>query len=173
MPRTGERWHWSTFPCSPDAGARSKGKVHLSQGQEARPGGGKPGLAEGATLLLQCPCSAARTQNPRGAASGAGDGGRWGRGRRPSWSCRVAILLGREIKRNIKRSPSVCGEKPGGLNSLPAVRGDEKADSCSRRSRSRAAALTFPAPHQAGEPVAACGAARGWLYLFIGRRKDA
>ena len=37
-----------------------------------------------------------------------------GRGKRPSWSCRGAILLGGKIKRNIKRSPSVCGEEPRG-----------------------------------------------------------
>lgn len=53
----------------------------------------------------------------------------WEGGRRPSWSCQGAILLGREIKRNIKRRPSAFGEEAGGLNSLPAGRGDEKADS--------------------------------------------
>lgn len=40
----------------------------------------------------------------------------------------------------------------------------------SRGSRSQAAAL--PSPHQAGAPVAACGAATAPLYLFRGRRKD-
>lgn len=64
----------------------------------------------------------------------------------------------------------MCGEEAGGLNSPPAGRGDEKADSWQPRSRSQAAAL--PSPHQAGAPVAACGAATAPLYLFRGRRKD-
>lgn len=37
-------------------------------------------------------------------------------------------FIGKGDKEDIKRSPSACGEEPGGLNSPPAGRGDEKAD---------------------------------------------
>ena len=40
----------------------------------------------------------------------------------------------------------MCGEEPGGLNSLPAGRGDEEADSWQRRVPERAAAPALPSP---------------------------
>lgn len=102
---------------------------HLCQGQEARPrlgkrgAGGGCGPTPGSWLGLLPP-------SLRQALQGAAWWGKGG-GRQGEAGCRGAILLGREIKRNIKRSPRVYGEEPGGLNSLPAGRGDKKADSSS------------------------------------------
>lgn len=93
-----------------------------------------------------------------------------GRGKRPSWSCRGAILLGGKIKRNIKRSPSVCGEEPGGLNSFPAGRGDEKADSRQPRVPEPSSSACPPRT-RLGSRLAARGAATVRLYLFIGGRR--
>lgn len=93
-----------------------------------------------------------------------------GRGKRPSWSCRGAILLGGKIKRNIKRSPSVCGVEPGGLNSFPAGRGDEKADSWQPRVPEPSCS-DCPPRTRLGSRLAARGAATVRLYLLIGGRR--
>lgn len=63
-----------------------------------------------------------------------GGGGGWEEGRSGAgavrfWGCGGGILLGKEIKRNIKRSPHVYVWRGArGLNSAPAAKGDEKAD---------------------------------------------
>lgn len=77
--------------------------------------------------------------------------------------------MGREIKRNIKRSPRAYGEEPGGLNSLPAGSGDEKADSWQLRVLEPSSSAHPPLIRLGSQRR---GAVRGWLYLLIGRGKD-
>lgn len=129
---------------------------------------------EGATPLLSvpgraslCPCS---LTSPTGGCL-VGRGGREaGRGRRPSWNCGGAILLGREIKRNIKRSPRVYREEPGGLNSVPAGRGDEKADSRLPQVLETSCSSALPSPGSgAGGCLWGCN---GRPALFFRRGKD-
>lgn len=101
----------------------SKAKV-----REAGGGGGAALLVPVPGRASSRPCS---LPGPRGAAW-------WGEmGRREGGGGRQEALLellrgnfvGKGDKEDIKRSPRVCGEEPRGLNSLPAGRGDEKADS--------------------------------------------
>ena len=64
----------------------------------------------------------------------------------------------------------MCGEEPGGLNSFPAGRGDEKADS-GQPQVPEPSCSACPPRTRLGSRLAARGAATVRLYLFIGGRR--
>lgn len=63
----------------------------------------------------------------------------------------------------------MCGEEPGGLNSLPAGSSDEKADSWQLQVLELRSSAHPPLIRLGSQR---CGAVRVWLYLLIGRGKD-
>ena len=61
-------------------------------------------------------------------------------------------FVGKGDKEEHQKDPSVCGEEPSGLNSLPARRGDEKADRRQPRVPEPSCSAG-PSSHRAGEPA--------------------